>query len=148
MFGTNLIQLRKMNRMTQEDVAARLGVSRQAVAKWEAGESLPDIQTGQKLADLFNVSLDELVHHEQENAGGLFVAPKGKHMFGVVTVGEKGQIIIPAKARKIFDISPGDQLIVLGDEGQGLAIIKSGSFLQLADMVRQQMLRKKTESNE
>ena len=148
MFGTNLIQLRKINRMTQEDVAARLGVSRQAVAKWEAGDSLPDIETGQKLADLFNVSLDELVHHEQEDAGGLFVPPKGKHMFGVVTVGEKGQIIIPAKARKVFDISPGDQLVVLGDEGQGLAIIKSGSFLQLADMVRQQMLRKKTESSE
>ena len=148
MFGTNLIQLRKTNRMTQEDVAARLGVSRQAVAKWEAGDSLPDIETGQKLADLFNVSLDELVHHEQEKEGGLFVPPKGKHMFGVVTVGEKGQIIIPAKARKVFDISPGDQLVVLGDEGQGLAIIKSGSFLQLADMVRQQMLRKKTESSE
>ena len=148
MFGTNLIQLRKINRMTQEDVAARLGVSRQAVAKWEAGESFPDIETGQKLADLFNVSLDELVHHEQEKEGGLFVPPKGKHMFGVVTVGEKGQIIIPAKARKVFDISPGDQLVVLGDEGQGLAIIKSGSFLQLADMVRQQMLQKKPENKE
>ena len=42
----------------------------------------------------------------------------------MVKVGEKGQIVIPAKARKIFDIKPGDNLIVLGDEGQGIALIK------------------------
>ena len=36
-------------------------------------------------------------------------------MFGAVTVGEKGQIVIPAKARKIFNIRPGDSLVVLGD---------------------------------
>ena len=50
--------------------------------------------------------------------------PKGKHVFGLVTVGEKGQIVIPAKARKVFDIKAGDQLIVLGDEEQGIAIVK------------------------
>lgn len=54
----------------------------------------------------------------------------------LVTVGDKGQIVIPAKARKIFEISPGDQLVVLGDERQGLAIIKSESFLAIADAVR------------
>ena len=42
----------------------------------------------------------------------------------MVKVGEKGQIVIPAKARKLFDIKPGDNLIILGDEGQGIAIIK------------------------
>ena len=54
----------------------------------------------------------------------------------MVTVGDKGQIVIPAKARKIFEISPGDQLVVLGDERQGLAIMKSESFLAFADAVR------------
>ena len=54
----------------------------------------------------------------------------------LVIVGDKGQIVIPAKARKIFEISPGDQLVVLGDERQGLAIIKSESFLAIADAVR------------
>ena len=39
----------------------------------------------------------------------------------MVKVGEKGQIVIPAKARKLFDIKPGDNLIILGDEGQGIA---------------------------
>ena len=55
---------------------------------------------------------------------GLCVPPKGKHAFGVVTVGDKGQIVIPAKARKVFNISAGDRLLVLGDEEQGIAIIK------------------------
>ena len=54
----------------------------------------------------------------------------------MVTVGDKGQIVIPAKARKVFEISPGDQLVVLGDERQGLAIVKSESFLAFADAVR------------
>ena len=54
---------------------------------------------------------------------------KGKHVFGVVTVGEKGQIVIPAKARKVFDIKAGDQLIVLGDEEQGIAIVKGEDLL-------------------
>ena len=67
---------------------------------------------------------------------GMAFPPKGKHLFGMVTVGDKGQIVIPAKARKIFEISPGDQLVVLGDERQGLAIMKSESFLAFADAVR------------
>ena len=57
--------------------------------------------------------------------------PKGKHVFGKVKVGEKGQIVIPAKARKIFDIRPGDNLILLGDEGQGIAIIKEDKLLEI-----------------
>lgn len=59
-------------------------------------------------------------------------APAGKHIFGMVKVGEKGQIVIPKEARIIFDIKPGDSLLVLGDEAQGLAIVKSEGFLQFA----------------
>lgn len=58
--------------------------------------------------------------------------PKGKHIFGTVKVGEKGQIVIPKKARDIFDIKPGDTLLVLGDESQGIAIIKSDILKQFA----------------
>ncbi len=58
--------------------------------------------------------------------------PKNKHLFGVVKVGEKGQIVIPNEARKIFNIKPGDNLIVLGDETQGIAILKSEMFEYLA----------------
>jgi AbrB family looped-hinge helix DNA binding protein len=140
MFGKNLIQLRKMHQLTQEALAEQIGVTRQAIAKWEAGDSVPDLQTGQKLAEVLNVSLDELVSFETENQAGLMMPPKGKHLFGIVTVGEKGQIIIPAKARKIFGIVPGDQMVVLGDEtSQGLAIMKADHFLGMADMIRKQM---------
>ena len=82
------------------------------------------------------VSLDDLANHEPGEDMGFGVPPRGKHLFGVVTVGEKGQIVIPAKARKVFDIHPGDSLVVLGDEGQGLAVIKAESFLNLADAIR------------
>ncbi len=136
MFSDNLIQMRKIRRLTQEDIAEKVGVSRQAVAKWEAGETIPDLDKCRILAELFGVSLDDLANFEPEDNMGLAVPPKGKHMFGVVTVGDKGQIVIPAKARKLFDISPGDQLVVLGDEGQGLAIVKTESFLAIADMIR------------
>ena len=136
MFRDNLVQLRKLSRMTQEDIAEKLGVTRQSVAKWEAGESVPDLDKCRQLADIFGVSLDDLANYEPDDHLGLNVPPKGKHLFGLVTVGDKGQIVIPAKARKLFEISPGDQLVVLGDEGQGIAIVKEESLLALADTVR------------
>ena len=128
MFKDNLVQMRKMKQMTQEDIAEKVGVTRQAVAKWEAGETIPDLEKCRCLAEVFGVSLDDLAK--------LSVPPKGKHIFGVVTVGDKGQIVIPAKARKTFDINPGDQLVVLGDEAQGLAVIKAESFLSIAEEVK------------
>jgi looped-hinge helix DNA binding domain, AbrB family len=58
--------------------------------------------------------------------------PKGKHIFGTVKVGEKGQIVIPKEARDIFHIKPGDTLLILGDEEQGIAIVKNDVFKQFA----------------
>ena len=59
-----------------------------------------------------------------------------KHLFGVVTVGEKGQIVIPKKARDIFGISPGDSLLVLGDESKGgIAIVKTEVFADMTDSI-------------
>ena len=136
MFNENIVRLRKLNQMTQEDIAEAVGVSRQAVAKWESGETIPDLEKCKLLAELFGVSLDDLANYEPEDNLGLEVPPKGKHLFGMVTVGDKGQIVIPARARKLFDISPGDQLVVLGDESQGMAIIKAKDFLNMANMIR------------
>ena len=51
MFKDNLIQLRKMKRLTQEDIAEKLDVTRQAVAKWESGETMPDIEKSRQLAE-------------------------------------------------------------------------------------------------
>ena len=58
--------------------------------------------------------------------------PKGKHIFGTVKVGERGQIVIPIEAREIFDINPGDSLLVLGDEEQGIAIVKADVMKEVA----------------
>jgi len=58
--------------------------------------------------------------------------PKGKHIFGTVKVGERGQIVIPKEAREIFNINPGDTLLVLGDEEQGLAITKVDAMKEVA----------------
>ena len=58
--------------------------------------------------------------------------PDGKHLFGMVRIGEKGQIVIHKKARDIFDLHPGDQLLVLGDEQQGIALVKASQLQQFA----------------
>ena len=60
--------------------------------------------------------------------------PKDKFAWSV-TVGEKGQIVIPKKAREIFNINPGDTLVVLGDENRGLAIPPKSMFANLAAAV-------------
>lgn len=58
--------------------------------------------------------------------------PKGKHIFGTVKVGERGQIVIPKEARELFNIKPGDTLLVLGDEEQGIAIAKADVMKEAA----------------
>ncbi len=59
--------------------------------------------------------------------------PKGKYAW-TVKVGEKGQIVIPKEAREVFNINPGDTLIILGDEAQGIAIPPKGMFDRLTQM--------------
>ena len=56
----------------------------------------------------------------------------GKYMFGVVKVGDKGQIVIPKDARKLYDIKPGDTLMMLGDE-KGIALLKTDIFQGIID---------------
>ena len=60
---------------------------------------------------------------------------KGKHLFGICKVGEKGQIVIPKEARKVFNINTGDSLIVVGDEKKGMALIKAEVFTAVADEI-------------
>lgn len=117
----NLKLFRKRNGYTQEQIAERLGVSRQAVAKWERGESLPDIENVIALADIYEITVDSLVRNMA------YTSDKGdekKHMFGVVRVNDKGQITLPKKCREIFDINTGDTVLLLGDEDKGIALVK------------------------
>lgn len=60
--------------------------------------------------------------------------PKGKYAWSA-RVGEKGQIVIPKEARDVFGISPGETILILGDEKKGLAIVKSSKFADLLALV-------------
>lgn len=123
MLSENLVILRKRYHYSQETAAEKIGVSRQALAKWEAGETMPEIDKCMRMAELYQVSLDDLVNYSQKESG-LQIPEKGKHLW-VVTVSEKGQIVIPKKAREIFHIQNGSSLMLLGDEARGLAIVPS-----------------------
>ena len=57
---------------------------------------------------------------------------EGKYIYGIVTVGERGQIVIPKEARDQFDIKPGDKLVVVGDIRKGIAIVKADVMKELA----------------
>lgn len=135
MIGKNLQKLRKMMNLTQEALAEKVGVARQTIAKWETEESTPDLEMSGKLASVLEVSLDDLVNapeDELDSRPGM----RGKHMFGVVTVGDKGQIVIPVRARRVFNINPGDQLMVLGDENSGIALVNAEFFMSVAEGIK------------
>jgi AbrB family looped-hinge helix DNA binding protein len=135
MIGKNLQKLRKQKNMTQEALAEQVGVARQTIAKWETGESTPDLEVSGRLANVLGVALDDLVNapeDELDSRPGM----RGKHMFGMVTVGDKGQIVIPVRARRVFNINPGDQLIVLGAEEQGLALLDARFFINVAEGIK------------
>ena len=57
-------------------------------------------------------------------------------MFGLVTIGDKGQIVIPVRARRILGLHAGDQLMVLGDEGKGLALINAQMFITMMEEMK------------
>ena len=130
MINQNILRLRSITGMTQEELAEKLGVARQTVAKWEAGESVPDLSNAQAIASVFDVTLDDLVNHDEAQRG-YPIPPRGKHIFGMVRVGERGQIVIPKKAREVFDIKPGSELLMLGDEEQGIALQKAEDALAM-----------------
>ena len=134
MISKNLKSLRKKYNYTQDDIAEKLNVSRQSIAKWESGESTPDIYNCSKLAELFNVKLDDLVNHSEEETG-IVVPPKGKYFFGSVLVGERGQIVIPKEARDRFNINSGDKLLLLGDEDRGIAIVHERDLINFVGVM-------------
>ncbi len=60
---------------------------------------------------------------------------KGKHFYGAVAVGERGQIVIPVEARKEFSIEPGDKLVVFGSDGKGIVLLKSDKLKEFAEKI-------------
>ena len=119
-FSSNLRRLRKRAGLSQDALAEKLSVSRQTVSKWESGETVPDVLKCKELADIYDISMDELLAEKGEDPEE---KRTGKYAFGVVRVGERGQIVIPSRARKIFGISKGDMLLFLGDIHKGMAVV-------------------------
>ena len=129
MFKNNITTLRSLNGYSQEEVSEKIGVSRQAYAKWEKGETLPDIERCQRLAELYGVTIDSLLNFSQKvGAKTLPPGPKGKHIFGTTKINDRGQIVIPKQARELFGVNNGDSFVVLGDEAEGIAIVKAEVF--------------------
>ena len=141
MIDMNIKHFRKRCGFTQEQLAEKLSVTRQTLAKWENGEASPTIDDCIRMANIFDITVNDLAADMKEEELD-FVSPKGKHIFGLVTVGERGQIVIPKDAREIFAINPGDKLLVMGDEQQGLAIVKTDALQSFASFILEAMKKK------
>ena len=64
---------------------------------------------------------------------------KARHIFGTAKVGERGQIVIPKDARELYDIHPGDTLLILGDEENGMIVTKPDVLSSLAERILDQI---------
>ena len=129
MLKENLVMLRNLHGYSQEEIAEKIGISRQAYAKWERGATVPDIVKCSALAEVYGVSIDSLLKTEKaEGIGMIPPAQNGKHIWRSVLVGDRGQIVIPKEARDKFHITSGTRLIVLGDEGEGIALVPAELF--------------------
>ena len=79
MLKDNLMMLRTIHGFSQEEIAEKIGISRQAYAKWESGATIPDVQKCDLLAKVYDVTVDSLL--KDENVDGIGVippAPAGK----------------------------------------------------------------------
>ena len=111
-----------------KEVAEKINISRQAYAKWERGDTIPDVEKCSRLAEIFGVSIDSLIKTEKtEGIGMIPPAPKGKNIWGSVAINERGQIVIPKAARDQFALASGQRLIVLSNE-EGIALIPAEKF--------------------
>ena len=129
MLKENLTMLRGINGYSQEEIAERIGISRQAYAKWESGATIPDVEKCRRLAEVYGVTVDALLKTEQvDGVGMLPPAPKGKNVWGSVVMNERGQLVIPKAAREHFGFEPGQRFIVLSEDAEGLALVPAEIF--------------------
>ena len=120
----NLRVLRQKLGYSLEEVAELTDVSRQAVGKWEMGESLPDLLNTLKLSTLYKVSLDELVLQKLSEKS----TQQCSKVMGMLEVGSAGQIHLPDEVMDLFDIHTGENVLLLADKAQGIAIMKCSQF--------------------
>lgn len=124
----NLKVLRYKNGYTLEAIAEIISVSRQSVAKWEAGDSIPDIVNCVKLASLYKISLDELVNLPLKNVQIDDFVLEQDRICGILDVSQEGTIRIPDAVMEVFHIHRGDKVLLLADKKQGIALVKCSQF--------------------
>ena len=129
MLKENLIMLRNIHGFSQEEIAGKIGISRQAHAKWENGATVPDIEKCMRLAEVYDVTIDSLVKTTTlDGKAVLPPPPAGKNIYGSITINERGQLVIPKEVREKFGLTGGQRLIVLTDDKEGIALIPSEMF--------------------
>lgn len=129
MLKDNLIMLRNINGFSQEKIAEKIDISRQAYAKWESGATVPDIEKCKRLADVYGITIDSLLKTETIDGEKVIPpAPKGKNIWGSVIINERGQIVIPKAVREKFALTGGQRLIVLSDDQEGIALVPAERF--------------------
>lgn len=129
MLKENLIILRNIHGFSQEDIAEKIGISRQAYAKWESGATVPDIEKCMRLAEEYGITVDSLVKTTTLDGKGVLPPPQaGKNIWGSVVINERGQLVIPKDVRGKFGLTGGQRLIVLTDDKEGIALIPAEMF--------------------
>ncbi len=129
MLTENLLMLRNIHGFSQEEIAEKLNVSRQAYAKWENGSTIPDIEKCKRLADIYGVTIDSLLKTETiDGKTHIPPAPAGKNIWGSVVMNDRGQMVLPKAVRELFGLEGGSRLIVLTDDTEGIALIPAEVF--------------------
>ena len=119
MIAANIRFLRKSENLSQEEFAERFGVSRQSVAKWESGESTPDLQKCREIAQFYDITIDTLICVSLDGVEVNANTTEGKYIFGMVKMEQDGRVTLPEYAREVFGLKPGDGLMVMGDTAKG-----------------------------
>lgn len=122
-FAENLKMLRKQAGMSQEQLAEKIGVSRQAVTKWETGAGIPDIENIMAISTLFDISIDDLLSNES----GSKKLPETEYLYESVT-----EYDIDESKRYDMKLGGAKQLVLVGDEGEKIRVsLGSNTFSAL-----------------
>ena len=122
-FAENLKMLRKQVGMSQEQLAEKIGVSRQAVTKWETGAGIPDIENIMAISTLFDISIDDLL----SNKSGSKKLPETEYLYESVT-----EYDIDESKRYDMKLGGAKRLVLVGDEGEKIRVsLGSNTFSAL-----------------